>query len=86
MLPDGPSPEQRARGRAAVVVEATDGTKTCAARVHTPEVYSFTATTAVAIADRVLAGERKAGFQTPSDAYGADFTRSLPGVTWSELS
>ncbi len=86
MLADGPSAEQRARDRAAVVVEATDGSKTCAARVHTPEVYSFTATTAVAIADRVLTGDRKAGFQTPSGAYGADFTLSLPGVTWSELS
>jgi short subunit dehydrogenase-like uncharacterized protein len=87
MLPEGPTTEERARGRAAVVVEATDAhQRRVALRLSTPEVYSFTAATSVAIADRVLAGEHKAGFQTPSRVYGADFALTLPGVTHSAFS
>jgi short subunit dehydrogenase-like uncharacterized protein len=50
-------------------------------RLKTPEVYSFTAMSAIAIADRALHGDLKPGFQTPSSAYGADFVLGLPGVT-----
>ena len=48
---------------------------------RTPEVYSFTATSAAAIAARVLDGDWRAGYETPSRMYGADFPLSLPGVT-----
>jgi short subunit dehydrogenase-like uncharacterized protein len=48
--------------------------------LQTPEVYSFTATSSIAIADRVLHGDFKPGFQTPARVYGPDFVLSLPGV------
>jgi short subunit dehydrogenase-like uncharacterized protein len=82
LLPDGPSPEARARGAATVVVQAFDrqgyGIEV---RVRTPEVYSLTALSSVAIAERVLEGDYKPGFQTPAGAYGADHGLSLPGVS-----
>jgi hypothetical protein len=40
--------------------------------------------TALAILERVLAGEAPAGFQTPSRAYGADFILTVPGVVRSD--
>jgi hypothetical protein len=46
-----------------------------------PEGYTFTALTAIAVAQCVLAGEATPGFQTPSKAYGADFVLAVPGVT-----
>jgi short subunit dehydrogenase-like uncharacterized protein len=52
------------------------------ARLRTPEVYSFTAATAVAIADRVLSGDFVAGFQTPARAFGPEYVLSLPGVSY----
>jgi hypothetical protein len=36
--------------------------------------------TAIAIAQRVLAGDAPTGFQTPSLAYGADFIMQFDGV------
>ncbi|HEY8926164.1 MAG TPA: saccharopine dehydrogenase, partial [Polyangia bacterium] len=87
MLPDGPSDRERAVGKADVVasVEGRGGQR-AEARLHTPEVYTFTATTAAALAERVLAGDCKPGFQTPATAYGADFVLSLPGVSYEEVS
>jgi hypothetical protein len=41
--------------------------------------------TAIAIARRVLAGDFKPGFQTPSLAYGADFILQFEGVTREDL-
>jgi short subunit dehydrogenase-like uncharacterized protein len=83
LLPDGPSSEARARGAAAFVVEAADARGHCCAalRVHTPEVYSFTALSSIAIADRVLSGDHTPGFQTPSMAFGPEYGLSMPGVT-----
>jgi short subunit dehydrogenase-like uncharacterized protein len=87
MLPDGPSDEQRARGRAVIVARAADrANRSAELRLETPEVYSFTASTAVAIVDRVLAGEYKPGFQTPARVYGSEYVLSLPGVKLTDLS
>ena len=84
-LPDGPSSAERSRGSADVVVRVEDAQGRCAeARLHTPEVYSFTAATSVALAERALSGQYRAGFQTPSRAYGAEYVLSLPGVSYAE--
>jgi short subunit dehydrogenase-like uncharacterized protein len=53
----------------------------CIARVRAPEAYTLTALTALAIAEKALAGQAPAGFQTPSRAYGADLILEIPGVT-----
>jgi short subunit dehydrogenase-like uncharacterized protein len=87
LLPAGPSSEERARGFAVVVAEATDGVgRRATVRLRTPEVYSFSATTSVAIADRILAGDCEAGFQTPARVYGAEYVLSLPGVEFQEVA
>ncbi len=81
-FPEGPSKARRAGRSATIVAEAADGQGlTARARMRTPEVYEFTAVSAVAVARRVLAGDLEVGFQTPARVYGADFAPSLPGVT-----
>jgi hypothetical protein len=45
----------------------------------------MTAHTAVAAAERVLAGGATPGFQTPSLAFGADFILGIEGVTREDL-
>lgn len=83
-LPAGPSATQRARGRARAVVQARNAQGQCAeVRLETPEVYSFTATTAIAVADQVLHGVLQPGYQTPARVFGSQFVLSLPGVTQS---
>jgi short subunit dehydrogenase-like uncharacterized protein len=49
-------------------------------RMQTPEGYELTRLTAVAIAERALAGDAPAGFQTPARAYGKDFVLGFPEV------
>lgn len=77
----GPTEEQRARSRCYLWAEATapDG-RTAVSRLETPEGYTLTAMTAVAALQRVLDGDAPAGYQTPSNAYGADFILDLEDV------
>jgi short subunit dehydrogenase-like uncharacterized protein len=83
----GPAASERARGRGAVIAVAEDGRgRSFAARLCTPEVYDFTARTAVAIADRVLAGNLRPGFFTPGALLGPEFALSLPGVEYTTLA
>ncbi len=53
-------------------------------RLQAPEGYTFTALSALLIARKVLAGAAKAGFQTPSSAYGADLVLEVEGVVRSD--
>jgi short subunit dehydrogenase-like uncharacterized protein len=79
--PEGPSERQRDNAQRTIVAEAEDGYRRCKrARLHTPDGYSFTPLSALAVAQRVLAGDSPAGFQTPAGAYGPDFILDLPGV------
>lgn len=55
------------------------------AKLRTPEAYYFTAQTSVTIIERVLAGDFKVSFQTPSMAYGADFVLEFDGVQREDL-
>ena len=69
-----------------VVAEAEDGDgRRVAARLSTPNVYSFTRDCVVALAMRALAGDAPAGYQTPAGAYGPDFPLDLPGVRRDDL-
>jgi short subunit dehydrogenase-like uncharacterized protein len=80
-LPAGPGRDERQRGGASIFAQVTDASgRSAELRLSTPEVYSFTAQTSVAILERVLVGEYSRGFQTPARAYGPDLVRSLPGV------
>lgn len=79
--PPGPTAEQRQRGKSYLWGEASDDTgRRVVSRLRGPEGYELTVLTSLAIVERVLAGESKPGFQTPSKVYGADFILGIPGV------
>ena len=84
--PPGPDAGQRERGRSFVwgTVWDDDG-GSAAARLQGPEGYSFTALTALQIAENVLNGEVVAGFQTPAKAFGPDFVLDIEGVARVDL-
>jgi short subunit dehydrogenase-like uncharacterized protein len=83
--PAGPSDEARARGASLLWGEAVaaDGRRV-ESRLRGPNGYELTAQTAVHLAAKVLGGGVRAGFQTPSRAYGADVILEIPGVTRSD--
>src|SRR5262249_33525388 len=86
LLPDGPTDEQRAASQMGIVAAAHDGRgRRAGARLRTPEAYTFTATTAAAVARRVLRGDCEIGFQTPGRVYGADFVLGFAGVSREDL-
>jgi len=82
----GPTDEQRARGRSLLWGEAEDAAGgRAAARMQAPEGYTLTAVTAVGAAEEVLAGRARAGFHTPSRAFGPDWILGFDGVTREDL-
>jgi short subunit dehydrogenase-like uncharacterized protein len=84
--PPGPKEERRKRGFAILVGEVTDPNGgRIASKLTVPEGYTCTALTTVEIMKRILNGETKPGFQTPSLAYGADFILQFDGVTREDI-
>jgi short subunit dehydrogenase-like uncharacterized protein len=84
-LPTGPTREQNQKGFSLLIAEARNEKQTARAKLKTPEAYYLTALTAVEIMKRILDGDLKTGFQTPSTAYGADFILGFDGVTREDL-
>lgn len=81
-----PTVEQRASRRATVVVEIEDVRgKKHAARLSTPEAYTFTATVAAQILQRVAGGDTEPGFQTPGRLFGPQLVFGMAGVNWTDL-
>ncbi|TKK27674.1 hypothetical protein PspCFBP13528_21525 [Pseudomonas sp. CFBP13528] len=80
-LPDGPTAEQRDTHRARAVVEVigADGT-TATSVIETVNGYSYTPLAAVEAARRVLNGERRTGFATPTAVFGDGFAESIAGT------
>lgn len=69
-----------------LIAKVADGKKDIArAKLKTPEVYYLTSLTSVEIMRRILDDNYKAGFQTPSKAYGADFILQFAGVTREDI-
>ena len=84
--PAGPTEEQRAKGMSLLWGQAEDDSgKRVTSRMRTPEGYALTAITAIAIVQRVLAGDAPAGFKTPSLAYGADFILQFDNVAREDV-
>lgn len=82
----GPTEEERARGESRVWGEVEDDRGGRAvSRLFTPEGYTLTAMTSVAAVARVRAGGARAGFQTPSRVFGADWILEFPGVRREDL-
>lgn len=83
----GPNEQKRTSGFTIMIGEATDQDGGRAvSRLTTPEGYTCTALTTVEIMQRVLNGELKTGFQTPSRVFGADFILQFDGVKQEDLS
>jgi short subunit dehydrogenase-like uncharacterized protein len=84
--PAGPSDEKREGGRSFLWGKVWDGAgKSCEARLETPSGYSLTAMTAVLIAQKILAGNFKAGYQTPAMAYGADLILEIENTKRTDI-
>lgn len=82
----GPTEARRRSGRVRVWGEATGAAgERATARLVLPEIYLFTALAAVEVAERVLRGEARPGFQTPSLAFGPELVLALPGVIREDL-
>ncbi|HCX66081.1 MAG TPA: saccharopine dehydrogenase, partial [Rhodobiaceae bacterium] len=46
----------------------------------------LTAMTSLEIVGRVMAGEAKPGYQTPSSVFGPDFITEFEGCKWQDLN
>jgi len=78
LLPDGPSEAERLANRYQAVVEVTDADgEVTRARLDTVNGYTFTAVAAAEAGRRVLAGEVRAGFQTPAGLFGNGFAETI---------
>lgn len=76
----GPSDEQRDKGKSYVWGRVADeGGSKEEARLTTPDGYTFTARSSVAIMQNVIQNNYAIGFQTPSLAYGPDFVLQIKG-------
>lgn len=86
LVRSGPTEEQRRNGFSLIVGEVrNDQGTSVSSRLRTPEGYTMTAMTTVEIMRRVLAGDFRLGFQTPSLAYGPDFILGFNGVERIDL-
>lgn len=84
--PPGPKEESRKKGFAIFIGEVIDQNGGRAiSKLISPEGYTCTALTTVEIMKRILNGEYKPGFQTPSMAYGAEFILQFDGVKREDL-
>jgi len=80
--PPGPDEAMRARGKALFWGEVSDDHgQSIEARLETPESYTLTVQSSLCIADKVLSGCAKTGFQTPAGAYGPELALELAGVS-----
>ena len=76
----GPTRQQNENGFSLLIAEVTDGKNIVRAKLRTPEAYHLTALTSMKIIKHILDDDFKAGFQTPSKVYGADFILQFAGV------
>jgi short subunit dehydrogenase-like uncharacterized protein len=85
--PAGPSDEKRESGRSFLWGKVSDPSgKFCTSTLETVSGYSLTAKTAVLIAQKILKGNFKAGYQTPAMAYGADLIMEIENTKRVDVS
>ena len=86
LYPPGPSEDRRMKAFATMIGEVTNEQGGRAvSKLRTREGYTFTAQVTVEIMKRILNGEYKPGFQTPSLAFGPDFVLQFDGVTREDV-
>ncbi len=82
----GPTDAERAAGSGLLWGRAEDDAGAAVeSRLRTPEGYTLTALASLAIVRKVLAGQVKPGFQTPSSAYGPDLILEIEGIERIDL-
>ena len=82
----GPSENERAKGKTYLWGEASDdGGSRVESRLFGMEGYTMTALTALKIAEKILDGKFRAGFQTPAKSYGADLILEIEGMKREDL-
>ena len=85
--PPGPNAQQRERGWSRFWAEARDDSgRTATARLSAPEGYELTVRTSLECVRRVMSGDWRAGFQTPSKAYGPDLVLAIAGVRREDVA
>lgn len=77
----GPSADQRASGRVELWGRVARGSEEVSMTMTTPEGYELTVRTALAAVERLLNGSVGSGAFTPSQAFGAEFVTTIPGVS-----
>lgn len=79
--PAGPGDEQRNKAISLVWGQAMNAEgKTVTTKMRCPEGYTLTMHSSLLIAQKVLQGNFKPGYQTPASAYGEQLVLELPGV------
>jgi short subunit dehydrogenase-like uncharacterized protein len=79
--PAGPSDEQRSKAISLVWGQAANGQQeTKTVRMSCPDGYTLTMYSTLLLAQKVLQGNLKPGYQTPASAYGEDLVLELPNV------
>ena len=79
--PAGPSDEQRSKAMSLVWGQAANSQQeTKTVRMSCPDGYTLTMYSTLLLAQKVLQGNLKPGYQTPANAYGEDFVMELPDV------
>lgn len=77
----GPSQHERESSRTSLWGRVSDDAgHSVEATLETPEGYTLTVLTTLAVAERLLAGGGPRGFATPSRAFGKDFICRIPGT------
>lgn len=77
--PDGPREEKREASCMYLWGEVSNENSTIEARLKTPNGYTLTALSSVLIARKIMEGDFKTGFQTPSSAYGEGLILEIEG-------
>ena len=82
----GPSAKRRETGKSLFWGQVKDSEGNSAeSRLQGPEGYKFTMLTALIISEKILGDDFKTGFQTPSNAYGADLVLEIEGVDRQDI-
>jgi short subunit dehydrogenase-like uncharacterized protein len=77
----GPGDDRRNKAVSLIRGKVTNGQgKSITAIMRCPEAYSLTALTVLLIAQKILNGDYKPGYQTPASAYGEDLIMEIEGV------
>lgn len=81
----GPDEDRRENAKSYLVGSVWNDTQKVQTQLAAPNGYTLTALSSVSIAMKILDGNFKTGFQTPSLAYGSDLILEFEGVERTDL-